>query len=1069
MRMFKRYLPTVLALVSCLSLNLLHVFATEANMGIVNAAVSAVEDENTAAEVLENESLAGEVLTEEELLATKTLANGNSTNEAITNEETTVVDRDVGAGTERIAFTEDGFVMNEPDYVSEDGSIFYSNYYEVFGTDSEIFLYDSSYQIMPLQEGDLVTVSRGDEHKYYDGYYTREYWVANGAGDYLGACAEAEKDGPDGDSYSAAVLNDDVIKALLWIFQDDFYREAVFGDIDFGIQYINFHMCISYYYSGETSGAGTDLMNNVDNVLSFVQDQFLLNATNALKKMERYTAYVGVNDILQDIIWLEPNPVDLIISKRSLTDLTSGDGEKYLTGASFALYAWDGSAYSIKVADAKDNGDGTYTFSNISPNVAVDGKFLVVEKSAPSGYQTPYWNYNHAADKKSYSTYGGREFVLSSNGEWSCTSMSEHDTPELGFVFLNTPKQITLVLTKTDADTSEKLAGAEFELWAYRTSTSDYTYKVGTFTDNGDGTYTIKYDFDIATKSNGNYLYAVKEVKAPDGYALSTEPWIIKGISVNSSGVLKTSASSLSVVNYAEEGELQLKKVSSNPEITEENECYSLEGAEYTVYSDKNCTVSVGVLATDANGVSNTITLKTGTYYIKETKVPKGYLKDTTVYEVTLTSEHASKMLVIEVEDIPTMIPIEILLYKVDSETGMSASQGYATLAGAEFTVKYYALDTTTDPAEEGILPDRTWVFQADETGLIWYSDAQQIRGDELYLTEEGVPALPNGVVTIQETKAPEGYLLNDTVYVVPIKADGDNVSVSAYAIPTIPEDIWKMDFFKIEYGTNVPISGAVFEYIRPDGSKESLTTDENGTITVKGLEWGTHILREVSAPEGYCINANEIKFSVEENNTITVLSNAVVSDEDGNVTLEVKTDGNLEIIVEDKPVPYSLEIQKINENNIFLPGAEFGLYTDKDCSNEIQKGTTDSNGNLKFTDLIYGNTYYVKEIKAPEGYRLPESVIVYEIKAESSPIKDTWEFYVNGTKYTKEDTDSSQSVYVSGDDSERVLNLRIVNEIGLLLPETGSAATLCCFIVGASMMLCVFGLSKKDIKRKER
>ena len=87
------------------------------------------------------------------------------------------------------------------------------------------------------------------------------------------------------------------------------------------------------------------------------------------------------------------------------------------------------------------------------------------------------------------------------------------------------------------------------------------------------------------------------------------------------------------VVGYLEApGYLNMKKLSNRTSITEGNNCYSLEGAEYTVY-DKNGSVA-GRLYTDASGNSNTIELMEGTYTVKETYAPPGYAKDTETYTV---------------------------------------------------------------------------------------------------------------------------------------------------------------------------------------------------------------------------------------------------------------------------------------------------------------------------------------------------------------------------------------------------------------------------------------------------
>ena len=74
------------------------------------------------------------------------------------------------------------------------------------------------------------------------------------------------------------------------------------------------------------------------------------------------------------------------------------------------------------------------------------------------------------------------------------------------------------------------------------------------------------------------------------------------------------------LITFRNKGKLKLKKTSSNPGISDNNPCYSLEGATYGVYTDSGCTQQVGTLTCNASGESNVIDIAPGTYYVKETK-----------------------------------------------------------------------------------------------------------------------------------------------------------------------------------------------------------------------------------------------------------------------------------------------------------------------------------------------------------------------------------------------------------------------------------------------------------------
>ena len=101
------------------------------------------------------------------------------------------------------------------------------------------------------------------------------------------------------------------------------------------------------------------------------------------------------------------------------------------------------------------------------------------------------------------------------------------------------------------------------------------------------------------------------------------------------------------------------------------------------------------------------------------------------------------------------MDPVGILLRKTDAENGQGA-QGAARLEGAEYTIKYFEAETASGT------PDRTWVFKTNSNGFVRFEESSKVSGDELYYTDTGLPSIPEGTITIQETKAPAGYVIND-------------------------------------------------------------------------------------------------------------------------------------------------------------------------------------------------------------------------------------------------------------------------------------------------------------------
>ena len=514
-----------------------------------------------------------------------------------------------------------------------------------------------------------------------------------------------------------------------------------------------------------------------------------------------------------------------------------------------------------------------------------------------------------------------------------------------------------------------------------------------------------------------------------------------------------------------QKGSLNLKKESANPEMTDGNSCYSREDAIYGVYKEQACTTKIADLTTDAQGNSNTVEVDAGTYFIKEIKAPKGFVLDQKVHPVTVT---AGRTAVVKVKDLPQLDPVGVLLGKIDKETNQNKPQGSASLEGAEFTVKYYQTLSDSDPGQAGQSPERTWVFRTDKDGFCNYSQQYLVSGDELYLSPTKNPALPLGTVTIQETKAPEGYLINSEIFVIKITDDPNaDESVHTYNQPKIPETLLTLDIVKVLKGKDTPIQGVVFLHTDSKGNQEEVTTDEKGQAVLKGLTRGTHTIQEKSVPDGYTKNPGVLKFSVDENNKITLLENTA-TDKTGTMKFTVREDGTAQLHVEDVLAPYQLIVHKVNDHAKVLEGAEFTLYTDKECKQELQKATSGKDGILRFQDLEVEKKYYLKETKAPDGYQIPVNAdgsdIVYEIYTKSDPQKDLFEYYVNGKKYT----DATGDFAITGTKADREVNLKVVNPVGMKMPETGSPWTVGILLTGLGLIVAGYVMMIRKGKQED-
>ena len=513
-------------------------------------------------------------------------------------------------------------------------------------------------------------------------------------------------------------------------------------------------------------------------------------------------------------------------------------------------------------------------------------------------------------------------------------------------------------------------------------------------------------------------------------------------------------------------GKLQIKKTSANTSITDNNSCYSLANAVYGVYKSesdaKNDRNRVSSLKTNENGWSNTIELNADTYYLKEVTPPKGYALSSAINKITVTSGKTTQYGTNgELKDYPQNDPVNILLGKIDKETNKNKPQGSASLEGAEFTVKYYKGLYDSDPAKSGQIPSRSWVLRTDSDGYCDLSDAYKISGDKFYYDSNNIIVLPIGTITIQETKAPTGYFINNEVFVRKITPSGHAESVKTYNQPEVLEKVIKFDIKKVQAGTSTPVSGAVFRHTMPNGSTEDLETNSTGEITITGLASGTHKIKEIKSPDGYQLNPNEVVFNVASGTgriTFTSGTNSLV-------TQGTKDSGDGYATFSDKVNPFNLKITKTNEHGKVLKGAEFRLYSDEGCKNVVDTQISDDNGLLTFKNLDVEKTYYFQETKAPQGYRIPVDengkAYVHTVYVKATPQNNAFDFTIDNVQYNTSKT--SGNIRLEGTKNDRVVAVDITNKTTQLLPETGSSGTILLIGLGVAVIAFALYMSKKE------
>lgn len=519
-------------------------------------------------------------------------------------------------------------------------------------------------------------------------------------------------------------------------------------------------------------------------------------------------------------------------------------------------------------------------------------------------------------------------------------------------------------------------------------------------------------------------------------------------------------------------GELNIEKESNNPSISDGNDAYTLEGAQYTVYSDEVCEHQVGVLTTDFQGKTSSLILNAGDYWIKETKAPHGYALDTTIHKVKV---EAGKRNTFQALEQPQNAQIEILLEKIDSSTKQAKPIVNGSLAEAQFIFKFYAgkYEDDLDPAIQGIKPTRTWIMKTDQNGVIKFKQENKVSGDDFYVSKEKQPTLPLGTVTIQEIKAPIGYHLNPIVFVRKITSSGSLENVHTYKVPIVLENAIHFDIVKYENGSDIAVANVEFIHTLPNGITEILKTDEHGKIELTGLAQGQHKIVEKSTIDGLVVNPHIFEFTINANGSIT---NNTSSLDDKLMAFETDSQGNGVLTVYNDFADFKVKLNKINHQNQQLAGAVFTLYKDSDCTDVVEELTSDENGTLIFKNLDVNQVYYLQETKAPLGYRLPlnqeNQLVTHSIRIkEVSAVKGIFTFEVDGQVYTV--SDKIGSVHLEGEPNNYTIDMTLVNQLLMRLPNTGSQMGLVacgiCMFLGLGIVLSYIFYQKKAISEGKR
>ena len=444
--------------------------------------------------------------------------------------------------------------------------------------------------------------------------------------------------------------------------------------------------------------------------------------------------------------------------------------------------------------------------------------------------------------------------------------------------------------------------------------------------------------------------YYARETKAPTGYNIYDHTFtVVIGDTVTIDG---TGTAKIIMKDPAKKKPVEIQKVDKDTGKTQPyNSSYSFTGMEVTIYRDKAMKEVEQVLSSDVKGYAKSKDLYYGTYYVRETKPPKGYDPYDHTYEVvigdTLTVDGKTASAVkLTFTDTPRKKPVEV--QKQDADTGKTEPfNSFYSFDGMEVTIYSDAACKTAVTKVTG-----------DAKG---YG-----KSTDLYY----------GTYYARETKAPSGYDLYDHTFTVVIDdtvtVDGastakiivkDPAKKKPMEMQKVDKDTGKTEPFNKNYSFD-KMEVTIYKDKACTQVEQVLTSNAKGYVKSKDLYYGIYYVKETKPPKGYKLYDHT--FEVLISNDLKV---------DGQATDVVKLSFVDEIIR--KPIAvqkYDKEKKTTRPNNtaVTFQGAEYTIYTDEAMTEVLEVLVTDENGKAESKPYPYEN-YYVKETKAPTGYLLDE------------------------------------------------------------------------------------------------
>ena len=706
---------------------------------------------------------------------------------------------------------------------------------------------------------------------------------------------------------------------------------------------------VTYYlcnYLPNIEGEDTSMFDEMQKKYGYRQDdmRFWMKGCEDLAKQGRCEAY------LLDSKDYENNTADY---QNAIANCMPGDLIRFGTSSEdwvhYAIYAgsYDGEDYIIHVANSRgpeislirymtDSSSKTsvpLAFYHFDWNdIIKDGKIEIYKKN-PSGaglqgaeftavnqetgdqYRIGPTNSSGYASYEPipYGSYTVTETKFPSgyqaSGTTSWTVTVGDDTPTVTINAVNQLITGTIGIKKTD-DTGKALSGVQFCVY----SNSSCTTLVSTITTNSSGVATL------AGLTPGTTYY-LKEKAAPDGHVYNGTVYPVTVV-----GNTTTYANSGNPVVNTRMGRIQLQKKDKNGSL----------GAGYVfgIYSDAACTALVQTITTDDTGTAISSLMAPGTYYVRETALPDTDTSHALNVEVSTITVQAGNTVTVEV--INDHLKGGLKVRKADDAGTPLADVVFGVYLDAE----------CTQPAAD---PIRT--------------DAEGVASVQLDV----------GTYYVRELEAPEGYVMDDGIYTVTVRAGLDTYVNQGN--PVVNTRMGRIQIFKKDKMGSLG-AGYMFGIYSDEACTalvQTITTDDTGSAVSGLLAPGTYYVKETTLPDTdtvHTLNTQTV--------TVTVRPGATAKTD----VINAFKKGNIGVL-------------KTDDIGTPLAGAVFGIYFDLECTSSASVPIR-TNAEGIGTKQIDVGTYYIREVKAPDGHIMDDNVYCITVVADETVYINSGEPVVN-------------------------------------------------------------------------